>query len=59
MVVGLTELVVVASEVGPAVVKTVVVIATGAVLPWVVDDVADVEGSAITTVVGGTEVLVD
>ena len=59
MVVGLTELVVVASAVGPAVVKPVVVIASEAVLPWVVDDVADGERSALTTVVGGTEVLVD
>ena len=59
MVVGITELVVVASAIGPAVVKTVVVIASEAVLPYVVDGVADVERSVITVVVGGTEVLVD
>ena len=59
VVVGLTDRVVVASAIGPAVVETIGVMASKLVLPADVVDVANIDSSVLATVVGGAEVHVD
>ena len=59
MVVGLVKLVVVASAIDPAALKTVDVLASEVVLPWDVVDETDVGSRLLTLVVGGTKVGVD
>ena len=59
VVVGLTDCVVVASAIGPAVVETIDVMASKLVLPADVVDMANINSSVLATIVGGAEVHVD